>query len=50
MKGALECLVHIDCINLMGGKINSATENRERSVVASNEFGLEVNTEKIRIS
>jgi hypothetical protein len=45
LKGALERLVHIDCINLLGGKINSAREKRETSVFASDEFGLAVNAE-----
>ena len=48
MKGALECLVHIDCINLLGG--NPVRKSRETSVVTSKEFGLEVNAEATRFS
>jgi hypothetical protein len=50
LKGELECLVHMDCINLLCGKINPDRENRETSVVASDEFGLEVIAETTLIS
>jgi hypothetical protein len=45
-NGTHQLLVYADDVNILGGSLHTIKKNAEAIVVASKEFGLEVNAEK----
>jgi hypothetical protein len=46
LNGTHQVLVYVDCVNILGGKVQTVKENAEVLVVASKEIRLEVNADK----
>ena len=48
LNDAHQLLVYADNVNILGGSIHIMKENAEALVIASKEFGLEVNADKTK--
>ena len=48
LNGTHQLLVYADDDNILGGSVHTVKENAESFVVASKEFGLEVNADKTK--
>ena len=46
LNGTHQVLVYVDCVNILGGNVQTVKENVEVLVVASKEIRLEVNADK----
>jgi hypothetical protein len=48
LNGTHQILVYADDVNILGGRVQTIKKNAEALVVASNENGLEANTDKTK--
>jgi hypothetical protein len=47
LNGTHQLMAYADDVNILGGSVHTVRENAEALVVATKEFGLKVNTDKL---